>query len=96
MSEMEKELVVFKALADPIRLNLLGVINTKDKMCVCELVERFDISQSKLSYHLKMLLEAELLLLYPQGKWNFYSVNRETMKVVLAQEMIDKIFKKTA
>lgn len=91
MSDKEKALLVFKALADPIRLELLGVINTKDKMCVCELVERFDISQSKLSYHLKMLLEAKLLLVYPQGKWNFYSVNKDFLNNILTSEMIRKI-----
>ncbi len=89
---MKEELSIFKALSEPMRVELLKMINTKEKMCVCELVDSFDISQSKLSYHLKMLLEANLLLLHPHGKWNFYSVHRELLNNILTQQVLDKIF----
>ena len=89
---MKEELLIFKALSEPLRVELLKMINTKEKMCVCELVDSFDISQSKLSYHLKMLLEANLLLLHPHGKWNFYSVHRETLNNILTKQVLDKIF----
>ena len=51
---------VAKALGDPIRLQLVDVLRKHaGKVCVCELVPLFDISQPTLSHHLKKLREAE-------------------------------------
>ena len=45
---------VAKALGDPIRLQLVDVLRKHaGKVCVCELVPLFDISQPTLSHHLK-------------------------------------------
>ena len=50
---------VAKALGDPIRLQLVDVLRKHaGKVCVCELVPLFDISQPTLSHHLKKLREA--------------------------------------
>ena len=61
-------------------------------MCVCELTDIFDISQSKLSYHLKLLLSANLISKTSKGKWNFYSVNKDAISRVLTYEVIQKLF----
>ena len=84
--------LVFKALSDPIRLDILKILYSSDSVCVCELVDKFNISQSKLSYHLKMLLSAELINKSSQGKWNFYSVNKDTLSQVLNYEVIKNLF----
>ena len=52
---------IFKALSDEMRLHLLQRISSSDEICVCKLMEEFAMAQSKLSYHLKLLLEAELI-----------------------------------
>ena len=50
---------VAKALGDPIRLQLVDVLRKHaGKVCVCELVPLFDISQPTVSHHLKVLREA--------------------------------------
>jgi ArsR family transcriptional regulator, arsenate/arsenite/antimonite-responsive transcriptional repressor len=50
---------VAKALGDPVRLQLVDVLRKHaGKVCVCELVPLFDISQPTLSHHLKKLREA--------------------------------------
>ena len=84
--------LVFKALSDPIRLDILKILYSSDSVGVCELVEKCNISQSKLSYHLKMLLSAELINKSSQGKWNFYSVNKDTLSQVLTYEVIKNLF----
>ena len=53
--------LIFKALSDPIRLDILKKLYFAESVCVCELTDIFDISQSKLSYHLKLLLSANLI-----------------------------------
>jgi ArsR family transcriptional regulator len=46
---------VAKALADPIRIQLLDVLRKHaDKACVCELVPLFDVSQPTISHHLRL------------------------------------------
>lgn len=83
---------IFKALSDPIRLDILKKLYSAESVCVCELTDMFDISQSKLSYHLKLLLSANLINKTSKGKWNFYSVNKDTVSKVLTYEVIQKLF----
>ncbi|MDK2584310.1 metalloregulator ArsR/SmtB family transcription factor [Romboutsia sedimentorum] len=84
--------LIFKALSDPIRLDILKKLYSAESVCVCKLVDIFNISQSKLSYHLKLLLSANLINKYAEGKWNFYSVNKDTLSKVLTYEIIQKLF----
>lgn len=89
---MENYELIFKALSDPIRLQILKKLYTEESVCVCKLVDLFDISQSKLSYHLKMLLSANLISKTSIGKWNYYSVNKYSISRVLTYEVIQKLF----
>ena len=84
--------LVFKALSDPIRLDILKILYSADSVCVCELVDKFNISQSKLSYHLKMLLSANIINKSSQGKWNYYSVNKDSLSQILTYELIKNLF----
>jgi ArsR family transcriptional regulator len=66
---------VAKALGDPIRLQLVDVLRRHaDKVCVCELLPLFDISQPTLSHHLKKLRDAGLVDSERQGLWAYYYV----------------------
>ncbi|MBU5226256.1 metalloregulator ArsR/SmtB family transcription factor [Clostridium senegalense] len=82
---------VFKALSDITRLNILKELSKKDSMCVCSLVEHFDISQSKLSYHLKMLLDSNLITMERCGKWNHYSINKDKLKEYVSIDVLNLI-----
>lgn len=64
----------FKALSDPIRLQVIELLQTQE-LCVCELCEKLDISQSKLSFHLKNLKEADLVRSRQEGRWIYYRLN---------------------
>ncbi|MDJ0511242.1 MAG: metalloregulator ArsR/SmtB family transcription factor [Crocosphaera sp.] len=64
----------FKALSDPIRLQVIDLLQTQE-LCVCELCEKLNISQSKLSFHLKNLKEADLVLSHQEGRWIYYRLN---------------------
>ncbi len=66
---------VAKALGDPIRLQLVDVLRKHaGKVCVCELVPLFDISQPTLSHHLKKLREAGIVDSERRGLWAYYYV----------------------
>ena len=66
---------VAKALGDPIRLQLVDVLRKHaGKVCVCELVPLFDVSQPTLSHHLKKLRDAGIVASERQGLWAYYYV----------------------
>ncbi len=66
---------VAKALGDPVRLQLVDVLRKHaGKVCVCELVPLFDISQPTLSHHLKKLREAGIVDSERRGLWAYYYV----------------------
>ncbi len=61
-----------KALGDPVRVQLVDVLRKHaGKVCVCELVPLFDISQPTLSHHLKKLREAGIVDSEKHGLWSF-------------------------
>ncbi|MDN4068890.1 metalloregulator ArsR/SmtB family transcription factor [Paenibacillus vini] len=77
----------FKALSDKNRLKIIHELNNKGKVCVCELTDLLDLPQSKLSYHLKMLLDAELILMERIGKWNYYELNNNEIQDLISGKL---------
>src|SRR3954464_10126972 len=66
---------IAKALGDPIRLQLVDVLRRHaGKVCGCELVPLFDLSQPTVSHHLKVLREAGLVDCERRGLWAYYYV----------------------
>ena len=79
--EAERMALVAKALGDPIRLQLVDVLRKHaGKVCVCELVPLFDVSQPTLSHHLKKLRDAGVVGVERRGLWAFYYVHPEALK----------------
>jgi ArsR family transcriptional regulator len=73
--QAERMAAIAKALGDPIRLQLVDVLRKHaGKVCVCELVPLFDLSQPTVSHHLKVLREAGIVGSERQGLWAYYYV----------------------
>ena len=76
---------VAKALGDPIRLQLVDVLGKHaGKVCVCELVPLFDLSQPTVSHHLKVLRQAGIVGAERDGLWAYYYVNPDALKELSA------------
>jgi ArsR family transcriptional regulator, arsenate/arsenite/antimonite-responsive transcriptional repressor len=72
---------VAKALGDPVRLQLVDVLRKHaGKVCVCELVPLFDISQPTLSHHLKKLRAAGIVDCERRGLWAYYYVTPDALE----------------
>jgi len=70
-----------KALGDPVRLQLVDVLRKHaGKVCVCELVPLFDLSQPTVSHHLKVLRQAGIVGSERQGLWAYYYVIPDALK----------------
>jgi ArsR family transcriptional regulator len=70
-------LELFKGLSDPTRLQSLLLIYQEQELCVCELMVALDLSQPKISRHLALLREAELLETQRRGQWIFYRLSSQ-------------------
>lgn len=70
--------IVFKALSSPNRLMIMKMLS-KGEMCACEILEAFDFTQPTLSHHMKVLSEADLVVVNQVGKWAHYRVNYDTL-----------------
>ncbi|XPV68949.1 MAG: ArsR/SmtB family transcription factor [Halarcobacter sp.] len=71
---MEIFLKSVSALNDETRVKLIKFINIHGKCCVCDLENSFDMIQSRLSRHLKILKEAGFLRVERLGRWAYYSI----------------------
>ena len=73
--EAERMAVVAKALGDPVRLQLVDVLRKHaGKVCVCELVPLFNLTQPTVSHHLKVLRDARIVGSEREGLWAYYFV----------------------
>jgi ArsR family transcriptional regulator len=65
-----------KAVADPARLRLLSIVaaSTDGAVCVCDLTDPVGLSQPTVSHHLRVLVEAGLLVREKRGSWAYFSV----------------------
>ncbi|MGB9915067.1 MAG: ArsR/SmtB family transcription factor [Candidatus Bathyarchaeales archaeon] len=69
--EAEVNSKFFKALADPTRLRILGLLSVRE-MCVCEVMVALELTQPTASHHLGILENAGLVKKRKEGKWVFY------------------------
>src|SRR5699024_1948385 len=78
---------IFGALADKMRLIILKEISKSPNktLCVCDVEEKLKLQLSKLSYHLKKLVEANILIVEKHGPWNYYQINEAQIQVVLSE-----------
>ncbi|MBO1264907.1 winged helix-turn-helix transcriptional regulator [Proteiniclasticum sp. SCR006] len=73
---------VFKAISDETRLRIIDLLSSQ-KLCACDLLEQFSISQSTLSYHMKILSDSGLVRGEKEGSWVRYALNQERMNEVM-------------
>ena len=66
----------FKAFCDVNRLQILELLRSGEK-CSCVLLEDLHISQSTLSYHMKILCDSGIVVGREEGKWTYYGISEE-------------------
>jgi ArsR family transcriptional regulator len=72
---------LFHALSDGTRLSILRRLRLGER-CVCDLTDALDAAQSRLSFHLKVLKDADLVIDRREGRWMYYTLNPETLNEV--------------
>lgn len=78
---LEQHAQWFHALADETRLRILDCLSDGEQ-CVCDLTEKLDAAQSRLSFHLKTLKDAGLLTDRREGRWIYYSLSEDRLEEI--------------
>ena len=73
---------LFKVLGDQTRVKILFTL-IKDEMCVCDIAELLEMSQSAISHQLRVLKQARLVKYRREGKTVYYSVSDEHVAIIL-------------
>ena len=72
---------LFHALSDETRLEIVRLLSHGER-CVCELQGALEAAQSRLSFHLKTLKDAGLVIDRRQGRWVYYALNRDALDAI--------------
>lgn len=81
--EAETLASMFRALADPARVQLVGLIRAQPGgECACNLVEPLELSQPTVSHHLKVLHDAGLLERERRGTFIYYRVRHDRLAAI--------------
>ena len=73
---------VFKALNDPIRREILDLLNEKD-MNAGEIANHFSITKPSISHHLDLLKQADLVISEKNGQYVNYSLNKTVVEDII-------------
>ncbi|MCO4469974.1 Transcriptional regulator, ArsR family [Streptococcus infantarius subsp. infantarius] len=83
---------IFKALADPVRLNILRILSKREsELGYGEVGELLDMSKSAVSYHFKTLREAGLTITRKAGQNKFVRLNHETLEKYSLTNLINNL-----
>ncbi|SFA43470.1 transcriptional regulator, ArsR family [Parageobacillus thermantarcticus] len=75
--------LVYKALADPTRRDILNLLKNKN-LTAGEIADHFRISKPSISHHLNLLKQADLVHSEKEGQYIYYSINTTVLQDVLA------------
>ena len=85
MAEIEKQLIeVLSVLSESVRFKILSLIASKGELTAKDILSEFDFTQPTLSHHMSCLTEAGLVNVERRGRFAYYSVNKDTIDLVLS------------
>ncbi|MGG3471660.1 metalloregulator ArsR/SmtB family transcription factor [Neobacillus pocheonensis] len=70
---------IFSALADPTRRRILEMLADNEEFSASQIHDQFEVSPQAISQHLKILLEAKLILVEKRAQQRIYRINTDTM-----------------
>ena len=76
----------FRALADLTRVEIICLLKERGELCVCDLTEHLKGTQSRISYHLRILHDADLIYRRTEGVWSYYGLNQDVFHQILSPE----------
>jgi ArsR family transcriptional regulator, arsenate/arsenite/antimonite-responsive transcriptional repressor len=76
-----EEKKIFNALSDDNRLKIINIIKDNE-VCGCDILDKLSITQPTLTYHMKILIDADLVTFTKRGTWSIYKLKKETFNKI--------------
>ena len=73
---------MFFALSDPTRRAILEILATRGELSATDIYEQFSVSPQAISQHLKVLREANLVVMEKHAQKHLYSLNPQMLSQV--------------
>ena len=80
---MERIADLFKGFADPTRVHILTLLQQREELCVTEIAEAVELSQSAISHQLRILKQMHLIKFRREGKNIWYSLADDHVRTIL-------------
>lgn len=80
--DLVKTAKIFKAFSVAIRLEILDLLKNGEE-CACDLLEKLDLTQSGLSYHMKILIKSGIVTAREDGKWVYYTISEQGRQKII-------------
>ena len=74
---------LFKGFADPTRVHILSLLQEREELCVTDIADAVELSQSAVSHQLRILKQMHLIKFRREGKNIWYSLADEHVKTIL-------------
>ena len=90
-SDADALAATLKAVADPVRLQIISALRCADGMslCACDIAPALDVSQPTMSHHLKILTEAGILTRERKGSWAWFTLVPARLEEIAAALRVD-------
>lgn len=69
---------LIKAIAEPIRLQILDILSNGE-LCACDILQNLTISQPTLSHHMKALIASGWVIASKRATWMYYSISGDAV-----------------
>ena len=83
ITKLEMAASKLRAIAHPMRIAIIDLLNEKSKMSVTEIYSSLDIEQASASHHLNILKNKGVLVSKREGKKIFYSLKSVTLTEII-------------
>jgi len=83
ITKLEMAASKLRAIAHPMRIAVIDLLNEKSKMSVTEIYSALDIEQASASHHLNILKNKGVLVSKREGKKIFYSLKSVTLSEII-------------
>ena len=80
---MEHIANLFKGFADPTRVHILSLLQQREELCVTDIAEAVELSQSAISHQLRILKQMHLIRFRRDGKNILYSLADDHVQTIL-------------
>ena len=83
INKLEEAAAKLRAIAHPMRIAIIGLLENKEGLSVTEIYEKLNIEQATASHHLNILKKKGVLLSKRSGKNTYYSINSQSILQIL-------------